>query len=397
MALKQINIILFSGTLFFILCGTFLVPFSPHIISKMLVISCLAGIVNFCFGDKKCLGVSNKEIYLCVVIYVVVIMLSRFVHSDSSWIYRNLLYLMLFFYLIPRDKVVIYSIKAGSIIGGISIGVMALWQYHNGILRADGFSNAILFAQGALVLSIVNGFFCKKETRLSIKIIYFVSVMLSITAIYLSQSRGVWISLLFIFIVLLTLMARKHPLVSISLLFLGVLILIYSFNEGGVLRGRLEESLTELSMITNNNYNSSWGLRIMAWRSAWHGFIEHPILGIGLDGFKLLPQQQLKDGIVNDFYVSYNIEHAHNQFMQNMVIRGIPGLVGAIAIFIYPAILFIRLAGFASAGCMVVLGMLVCALSDVPMEQQNTSYMYVTVLFLLCFLYEGNSEEGDDI
>ena len=126
----------------------------------------------------------------------------------------------------------------------------------------------------------------------------------------------------------------------------------------------------------------------MAWKSAWFGFIEHPVLGIGLDGFKNIQHQQLLDGIVDNFYVNYGMYHAHNQFMQNMVVRGIFGLLGAIAVLVYPMIFFYHRTKVLSAGFMVSFGIFVCALSDVPMEHQNTLYIYMITLFSLCLSYE---------
>ncbi|KXU79501.1 hypothetical protein LCR_18450 [Aeromonas enteropelogenes] len=301
---------------------------------------------------------------------------------------RNLFYILVFFLLIPREAIVIRAFKLGALLGGISIGLLAIWQHHNGMFRVEGFTNAILFAQGALILVILNGFFSQVDSNKFVKCGYFIGAGAAVIAIYLSQSRGVWLALLMLTMLALSIKAIKKPVKYIALFIIVFILLAIVFSETEIFKIRIQESLSELSMMESNNYNTSWGLRVMAWKSAWFGFIEHPLLGIGLDGFKNIQHQQLLDGIVDNFYVNYGMYHAHNQFMQNMVVRGIFGLLGAIAVLVYPMIFFYHRTKVLSAGFMVSFGIFVCALSDVPMEHQNTLYIYMITLFSLCLSYE---------
>lgn len=384
----RLNVLLFSCTLFFTLCGLFLVPQGNHYLSKLLVLSSVVGFINYFIGNKDKLGVSARNLYVCVLIYIAAIGASRLVHDDESWLIRNLFYILVFFLLIPREAIVIRAFKLGALLGGISIGLLAIWQHHNGMFRVEGFTNAILFAQGALILVVLNGFLGQVESNKFVKCGYFIGAGAAVIAIYLSQSRGVWLALLMLTMLALSIKAIKKPVKYIALFIMVFILLTIVFSETEIFKIRIQESLSELSMMESNNYNTSWGLRVMAWKSAWFGFIEHPVLGIGLDGFKNIQHQQLLDGIVDNFYVNYGMYHAHNQFMQNMVVRGIFGLLGAIAVLVYPMIFFYHRTKVLSAGFMVSFGIFVCALSDVPMEHQNTLYIYMITLFSLCLSYE---------
>lgn len=384
----RFNVLLFSCTLFFTFCGLFLVPQGNHYLSKLLVLSSIVGIVNYSIGNKDKLGVSTKNLYVCVLIYIAAIGVSRLVHDDESWLIRNLLYVLVFFLIIPREAIVIRAFKLGALLGGISIGFLAIWQHHNGMFRIEGFTNSILFAQGALILVVLNGFFGQEESNKLVKCGYFIGAGAAVIAIYLSQSRGVWLALLLLTMLAILIKAIKKPVKYMALFVIVFILLAIVFSESEIFKIRIQESLSELSMMESNNYNTSWGLRVMAWKSAWFGFIEHPLLGVGLDGFKKIQHQQLLDGIVDKFYVNFGMYHAHNQFMQNMVVRGIFGLLGAIAVLIYPMIFFYHRTKVLSAGFMVSFGILVCALSDVPMEHQNTLYIYMITLFSLCLSYE---------
>lgn len=387
----RVCIALYAVTLFFTLCGLFLVPSGQHYLSKILVLSSIVGVINYFGGQGDNVGVAEKKLYLCVLIYIVVIGISRLVHDDDSWIIRNSLYVLVFFLVMPRERVLVESFKLGAFFGGITIGLLSIWQFNNGMLRAEGFTNAILFAQGALILAMLNAYFAQESSNILTRYGYFIGSMFAILAIYLSQSRGVWLALTVVVIYFIFIKAIKNPVKYLLwLLILSCLLAIF-YYESDILRARIHESVSEVNMMEGNNYTSSWGLRLMAWRSAWAGFAEHPLLGVGLDGFKAIQQQQLLDGIVDSYYVNYGMYHAHNQFMQNMVVRGVLGLIAAFAILVYPMVFFWQSSNLMSVGFIVTLGVFICALTDVPIEHQNSLYIYLISLFFICFINEGKT------
>ncbi|MEN9586324.1 MAG: hypothetical protein RLZZ616_3330, partial [Pseudomonadota bacterium] len=89
----RISIVLCSMTLFFTLCGLFIAPLGQHYLTKLLVLSSIIGVINYFVGNKELIGVSAKNLYWCVLIYIVAIGISRLVHDDESWLIRNLLYI----------------------------------------------------------------------------------------------------------------------------------------------------------------------------------------------------------------------------------------------------------------------------------------------------------------
>lgn len=54
-------ITLYAVTLFFTLCGLFLVPFGQHYLSKILVLSSIVGVINYFFGGEIMLGWQEKN------------------------------------------------------------------------------------------------------------------------------------------------------------------------------------------------------------------------------------------------------------------------------------------------------------------------------------------------
>ncbi|WP_033137594.1 O-antigen ligase family protein [Aeromonas finlandensis] len=389
----RIGIALYSVTLFFTLCGLFIVPSGQHYLSNLLVLSSFVGVFNFFVGRGDSCGLTEKKLYMCVLTYIVAISISRLVHDDDSWIIRNSLYVLVFFLVMPRERVLVEAFKLGAFCGGIAIGFLSIWQFHSGMLRVEGFTNAILFAQGALILAILNVFFAQESSRNLTKYGYFISSIFAISAIYLSQSRGVWLALTVVVIYFIFIKAIKNPVKYFIWLLILSCLLAVVYYESDILRVRIHESISEVNMMESNNYTSSWGLRLMAWRSAWAGFVEYPLLGVGLDGFKTIQQQQLLDGIVDSYYVNYGMYHAHNQFMQNMVVRGVLGLIAAFAILVYPMVFFWQKSNLMSVGFIVTLGIFICALTDVPIEHQNSLYIYLISLFFICFINENKAIE----
>ncbi|MGL6534383.1 O-antigen ligase family protein [Aeromonas caviae] len=194
----------------------------------------------------------------------------------------------------------------------------------------------------------------------------------------------------------------KHKPIKLCLLILAFIIsMILLYQYSPVVQQRILDATSDLDKMQGNSYDTSWGLRLMAWKSAWFGFLEHPIFGIGYDGLDDLRLEQLKSGIVDQFYINYGMYHAHNQFMQNILIRGMFGGAAAILVLIYPIVIARRPFGIFSASTLVPLGILICSFSDVPLEHQNTLYIYTLSLVLCCFYYENahllegvNSEKG---
>ncbi|HHQ4547555.1 TPA: O-antigen ligase family protein, partial [Aeromonas veronii] len=114
----RLSIVLCSLTLFFTLCGLFIVPLGPHYLTNLLVFSSVVGVINYFVGNKALVGVSARNFYWCVLIYIIAIGISRLVHDDESWLIRNLLYILAFFLLMPREPVLISAFKLGSLVGG---------------------------------------------------------------------------------------------------------------------------------------------------------------------------------------------------------------------------------------------------------------------------------------
>lgn len=385
--LDKMTVSLFSLAIGFLFCGLFLVPAGSSYFSNIIVIASLSGVLNYYIGGKRDVGLRDKRLLWIFFIYALVILVNRQVHGDQSWLMRNLFYIIVFSLFIPRRLILLDVGIASVILGGISIGGLSLWQYHNGLDRIEGYTNAILFSQAALVLLILNlNALYNSSNVILLRVMSSFAIIGTLYTLYQSQSRGVWVAVVIVIGFVLFYEFRKKP-IRLSLLTLGlIMVLGFLYQNSTMVQQRVADATSDLDKAQANSFDTSWGLRLMAWKSAWFGFVENPILGVGYDGIEKIKREQLNMGIVDQFYVDYGIYHAHNQVMQNLLVRGVFGGVIAIAMLFYPILLAGRKMGWTTAAALIPLGISICSLSDVPLEHQNTLYLY-TLSIIYCWLF----------
>ena len=75
----------------------------------------------------------------------------------------------------------------------------------------------------------------------------------------------------------------------------------------------------------------NFAVRIDTWQSALRAISAHPVEGIGLDAFRHLLPTNYPAASIPD---TYDIGHAHNQFLQAALDLGLPGLLAYLALWI---------------------------------------------------------------
>lgn len=378
---------IFSSTLAFTFCGLFLLPDGKTILSNLLVISIAIGLLNFFIGGKRTVGLVDSRLLWVFLGYALFVIFNRFVHGDQYGVARNLIYVAVFGFLIPRKNIVVHVCQYSIIVGGIGLGVLSFWQQSKGIYRVEGFTNAILFSQAAFAFVLLNIFVLKNNRKGSIFItsISLLSIGALLYCVYLSQSRGVWLALL----VLTVLFALKKIFQKpVKYSFVGIVVIISMmifYQHSPILQERFDAANYDIDSAQKGQYTTSWGLRIIAWEGAWKGFLEHPLLGVGTNGFDSLKVHQVELGEMSSVILEYPLAHAHNQYMQNLVIRGFIGLVALLCFLGLPFLWAIKTNGVLSIIALYPFTFAIYGLSDVPFEQQNVLYVFSLGLIYLWF------------
>lgn len=239
------------------------------------------------------------------------------------------------------------SLWLGLATGSFLTGSWALWQkLMLNEVRAGGYTNTIQFGNISLLL----GLFClaglgwavlQARAKTWITLLLLGAILGALGSLF-SGSRGGWIGLPFIFIVLYRayseFLSTKLKLLIVAFL-LAFIALVYSIPQTGV-QARVVDVFQSLDHYTSGeNKYTSVGLRLDMWQGALKLITEKPILGWGLYGYQEVMQELVDKGEVPQFAADH---HAHNEYLDNYAKRGLIGLFSLFALYLVPLKLFAK-------------------------------------------------------
>ncbi|MFM5059394.1 O-antigen ligase family protein [Aeromonas caviae] len=211
------------------------------------------------------------------------------------------------------------------------------------------FGDVMPIQSGNIAMSL--GLFClcgllwaQKKGKLAFALFMLVGTCAGMGASFLSGSRGGWVMLPVILITIAMLfkecLYRKGTLIMVmSVLLCGVFFVVQP--ESGVEK-RIELAQRDISQyMDKTNLNTSLGIRLQLWKSAWQSFTEKPLFGWGNHGIRESQKAQLEKGKITQFIFNFN-SHAHNQFLDEMAKRGILGLGSLLFMLIAPVLIVRR-------------------------------------------------------
>lgn len=380
---------LFALTILFSFCGLFLAPFGQSIQSNLLAVTGIFGLLNYFVGKQRDVGLKDRRILWGLLVYAAMIFINRLIHGDQYGVMRGLFYVVVFALMIPRKLSLLVLGYLAIVLGGMGLGILGIWQYQHGIARVEGFTNAILFSQAALTLVILNWFvFQQKRLPGWLRGGSLVGLIAALFALYLSQSRGVWLAFGVILAYVICYKAYFKPwkYIAVAILCTATTGAIYQTNQ--LVQVRVAEAVSDLNSAEKGSYDSSWGLRVIAWQSAWLGFLDSPVVGVGTDGFDELKQKQVNNHQISQLIFHPSLAHSHNQYMQNLVVRGSMGFIALVIFLGLPLYLAANNISRVSAGVLVPLAFAINSLSDVPFEHQGVLYLYTLSLVFIWFAHE---------
>lgn len=187
-------------------------------------------------------------------------------------------------------------------------------------------------------------FWAQKNGRLVFSLFMLLGICGGMGASFLSGTRGGWILLP---VILLTIgmlfkecLYRKRAIAMIA----GILLCgggLIAQPQSGV-EARIEQAQHDISQyLDKTNLNTSLGIRLQLWQSAWQSFTEKPLFGWGNHGIRESQKAQLARGEIGQFIYDFN-SHAHNQFLDEMAKRGVVGLGALLLMMLIPLFLVKR-------------------------------------------------------
>lgn len=228
----------------------------------------------------------------------------------------------------------------------VSVGLYGLGQwldlgflYHAGAGRIDATIGNPAFVAGYFIFAAFFSIFSLlKDSSRGFKYFYIFSLVLSIWAVYASATRGGLLGLAaatVIIVIAYFLQKEKKFVFRKEFLLTGVVIALFIFGLAFLTGGKSAffspiERLMGISL-----KDTTTNTRVLAAKSSWEGFLEHPILGWGPQNYNLVFDKYYNPKI----YPAENwFDHAHSIIFDTLVATGAVGFL--IYLFFLGAIVF---------------------------------------------------------
>jgi len=281
-------------------------------------------------------------------------------------------------------KTFLLAIKTGVII----IGIIVTVQFLLGSTRPSGMINANIFgdiAVAMLFLSVIQVFSEKPKEQ----IITFVTVIAGIVAVFLSGSRGSWLSFIILSIVFIALIYKpflsgyKKRQLFIVIFFSVLFSFIGTQTDAGK---KITDAIVNIQSWDGGDqtYTSS-GIRMEMWESSLEAAKQSPWFGYGYRNSNIE---------VSKYVDSHNqtvaaFTHLHNEYLTNLLAGGIFGLLSMLALIFVPMFVFVQKLKnketyyYASMGILLCTAYATFGFTHIAFGEEHVNAFYVLLLALL--------------
>ncbi|NWK78133.1 O-antigen ligase [Aquitalea sp. LB_tupeE] len=127
---------------------------------------------------------------------------------------------------------------------------------------------------------------------------------------------------------------RKVAVMSLLCISISSVLLLSGQNK---ISNRVHEGINDIA-VSGQNQNTSMGLRLLMWQTAANIILEHPMLGVGKEGYYEEVHRRIKQGRASSLIST--APHPHNEILNMGVEMGLPGIVLALALYCVPGAFF---------------------------------------------------------
>lgn len=286
--------------------------------------------------------------------------------------------------------------RYGIIIGAIISLIAVIYEIQKlGMHRPGNTLNPILFGDIALILGFMA--FALKDMEITkpvfLRFLPVIALFSGITASIMSGTRGAWIAIPTLFLVYIALHWRNFDLrsrISITLMVLIFPMIVYLVPATGI-ESRVNLALNDVdAYFTEQDTSTPLGLRLEAWRAAYYMAVEHPLFGVGFGRFKQESTILVENGTVLENANAF--DHPHNDYLYQLSVNGLIGLVLLILMYLYPLYLFyksvsssdLEIKALSIAGLYLVIGYMHFSLTETLMVRSTPISFYS--FFILALL-----------
>jgi O-antigen ligase len=281
--------------------------------------------------------------------------------------------------------------------GALAALCLAAWQrLALGVVRPGGWMNPITFGDLALclaLLALASSFDARGKT---LPWLAAGGALAGLAASLLSGSRGGWIAVPCAMVLLLGQRRFVPRKLALGVLALACLLaaLAWFTPQTGV-RSRVAIGISDaLLYLAGNPAPTSLSVRLELWKAACMLIRAHPLTGLETWAYKQQMHEWVALGMLNpSVFAPPEPPHMHNDVLQVLVTRGVPGLLAWGATMLAPLQFFLRQMALgrergphyaaALAGALAVLAYCAFGLTEVIFWSMKASLFYAQLVFIL--------------
>jgi O-antigen ligase len=358
--------------------GMFWYGNGDKVLATLIIISSLTSILYFKGATVKENWHKSKWLWLLATASLYALF-SYYYHDFSGREIRATIGAFLLLLTFPKlftlkDKYIVYLL---AIAGTVGVAFTSYYGIYETIERYNWPINALPYATICSVVAIVSlSFLLSTKAH---RLITSYALFMSILAILLSESRGVFIAVIFASLLISVLFIARNRITKKTLIVVCLGISISSIIAWPLVETRIQKTQYELSQIQQSNLNTSFGLRLQFWQMTPDLVSKSPIIGIGGNLTEAI-DALYAEGLASKDAHNFRPAHMHNQFIDKLVKNGIIGLALLLLILLYPLGQLRKLpplGQFITIGLITLYG--ISGLTDMPLYHGQS-----LALYLLC-------------
>jgi len=242
-----------------------------------------------------------------------------------------MLFLMPLFFMFRSisisDRTIVLVIFCSVLVSFADIG-LDLWQ---GVDHREQGMNPNKFGPVQLCLSGMLFFYFLKMRSGPLRLLAFAGFLLGLSTVILSLSKLTLLTLALLTVFFVFYLAGKVPTwkkLAVASIILAMISASYAVPK---IQKRIDRTANNISeYFASEDYRDevrigSFGTRMELWITGWKIFLENPVTGVGVGGFKVMAKANSERYQVNDIVNKHS--YAHNQYIAALATRGMPGLI----------------------------------------------------------------------
>jgi len=298
-------------------------------------------------------GTECRWFSLAMASPVIAIALSQAAHhefraADYDWAARFLFSIPIYLSLRSIHLGIKRPLQAGILIGVSTSSIILMlhpynWDNH---LTTGTFVNLIHFSDLVIML----GFLCLYSidlTQSEPKPWRIMKLTGFLAAIYMSMQtgeRGAWLSIPVLVLIWASAQGGQHVwrrlFIATASLVIAALLIYLTVDK---VHDRINMVYQDWLDYGNGHLDTSLGIRLQLWGAAIRLFLEHPLFGVGLQGFAQIMPSLAEQGVITPLAAKLGQGEVHNEILAKCAELGIFGLLSILAVLFVPLGIFLKI------------------------------------------------------